>query len=91
MRILITAPVLALGLLALAGCSTTSAGRDMTLAERAVQCHGSARLVPTGRETGDVRRDYMCRSVHAPRDSNVTGNGTARSRAIDRIYMGRRN
>lgn len=91
MRTLISFPVLCLGLLALAGCTTTGDSRDMTLAERAAQCHGSARLAPTGRQTGDVRRDYMCQSAHAPRESNVVGNGTARSGAIDRILLGRRN
>ena len=91
MRVVAMTTALAAGALALAACSTSGEGRDMTMAEMSAQCHGSARLIPTGRETGDVRRDYRCRSVHAPRESNTVGDGSARSTAIDRIQMGRIN
>jgi hypothetical protein len=61
MRISIVSMVLAGGMLALGACATPTT--PLTLAERTEQCRGrDAATVPTGRETGDARQDYMCSS-----------------------------
>ena len=77
-------------MLALGACSTTDTG-GMTLAERTEQCRGMIRaeIAPTGRQTGDARNDYACRSVNARDrhdygDRNITGDASARSAATDR-------
>lgn len=98
MRTSIVYIFLAGGMLALGACSTSGEPDNWTLAERAAICRGAAstEIAPTGRQTGDVRRDYECRSVHADsaldrRDRNVRSVGAARSTAIDRVLQGRIN
>ncbi|HEV2081172.1 MAG TPA: hypothetical protein VGR32_01840 [Brevundimonas sp.] len=76
---------------AVSACAPSGAGRDLTLAEAPLRCHGGAQAAPTGRQTGDARRDYACRGAHAPREANVTRSGAARSTAIDRAQAGRIN
>jgi hypothetical protein len=93
MRVSIVSILLAGGMLALAACSTS--GEPLTLAERTEQCRGGE-VTPTGRQTGDARQDYECRTAHAGgvfdrQDRNVTGAGAARSTAIDRSLQGRIN
>lgn len=63
MRVSIVSILLAGGMLALGACASTGSG-DMTLAERIEQCR-SGEVVPTGRQTGDARADYDCRTAHA--------------------------
>lgn len=93
MRISIVSILLAGGMLALGACASVEP-RIMTLAERTDQCRGvRAEIVPTGRQTGDARHDYECRSAHAGgfldrRDRNVTGASSARSAATDRALRG---
>jgi hypothetical protein len=73
--------LLAGGMLVLGACSTSVEPRTMTLAERTSQCERvRAATVPTGRQTGNARNDYQCRSAHAPgyRPSNA-GATAARS------------
>ena len=54
--------VLAAGTLALGACSSTVEPVNLTMAERADQCHADSELVPTGQQTGDPRQDFRCRS-----------------------------
>lgn len=62
MRVSIVSICLAGGLLALGACSSTVEPVNITLAERADQCHADSELVPTGSQTGDPRKDFRCRS-----------------------------
>ncbi len=63
MRALIVSSLLAGGMLILGGCATTPAEpSNLTLAERAEQCSNGSELVPTGRQTGDVRVDFRCKN-----------------------------
>lgn len=62
MRVSIVSICLAGGFLALAACSATVEPVNLTLAERADQCHADSELVPTGSQTGDPRQDFRCRS-----------------------------
>jgi hypothetical protein len=59
----------------------------MTLAERTEQCERlRAEITPTGRETGDARQDYGCRSANG-RDRHDYGDrnlSSGRDAAIDR-------
>jgi hypothetical protein len=60
MRVSIVSILLAGGIFVLGACSTTA--EPLTLAERTEQCAGPGDdLVPTGRQTGDARRDYKCK------------------------------
>ena len=87
MRVSIVSMLLAGGLLALGACATTEP-RPMTLAERTEQCRGSG-VVPTGRQTGDARSDYKCRSsqvasgVFDRRERNIDPNA-GRAAAVRR-------
>lgn len=94
MRISIVSILLAGGMLALGACASVEP-RVMTLAERTDQCQRlRTEPVPTGRQTGDARHDYSCRSNHGlsgvfdRRDRNVTGAASARSAATDRALRG---
>ncbi len=94
MRVSIVSILLAGGMLALGACASVEPG-IMTLAERTDQCRRlHTEPVPTGRQTGDARRDYTCGSTHAGggfldrRDRNVTGASSARSAATDRALRG---
>lgn len=62
MRVSVISIGLVGGLLALGACSASVEPVNLTLAERADQCHADSELVPTGSQTGDPRRDYRCRS-----------------------------
>ncbi len=66
MRVSIVSMVLVGGMLALGGCSTVAEPGQMTLAERTEQCRQvRTDIAPTGRQTGDARNDYDCRTLHA--------------------------
>jgi hypothetical protein len=84
MRSTIISIGLAVGLLTLGACSTSVEPRTQTLAELRQQCRGE--IVPTGRQTGDARHDYDCRSRHASGAdrANNTAAGAIRSAANDR-------
>ncbi len=70
MRVSIISILLAGGMLVLGACSTTP--EPMTLAERTEQCTGRLNaLIPTGRQTGDARRDYRCKQVRHPDNRNL--------------------
>lgn len=59
MRVSLVSILLAGGTLALGACSTST--EPMTLAERTEQCRArDVSMIPTGRETGDARKDYRC-------------------------------
>ncbi len=95
MRVSTVSILLAGGMLALGACSTSVEPQNLTLAERTEQCQRlpRAEIAPTGRQTGDARQDYECRSVHAGgwhdrRDRNVGSAGAARSAATDRALRG---
>lgn len=89
MRVSVVSIFLAGGMLALGACATTET-RTMTLAERTAQCElRRAEITPTGRQTGDARQDYECRSAHGlgrhdARDRNTGNTSTGRDTAIDR-------
>lgn len=72
MRVPTLTLLLAGGALALGACSTTTGPVDMARAE-ANPCPPRSELVPTGRNTGDARRDFRCRSTHFRpfRDTNA--------------------
>lgn len=92
MRVSIVSILLAGGMIALGACSTSVDPGDLTVAERAEICRGvRGEITATGRQTGDVRQDYRCRSRHARAEANVTSDGAARSTAIDRGLQGRIN
>ncbi|NJC40264.1 hypothetical protein GGQ87_000522 [Brevundimonas alba] len=78
MRVSIVSIVLAGGMLVLGACSTVQEPDAMAVTD--ARCRGRAEAIPTGRQTGDVRQDYRCRSVHA---SNYRPN-SGRNVAIDR-------
>lgn len=77
MRVSIVSILLAGATLALGACASTASG-PMTLAERTEQCRSGA-IVPTGRQTGDARADYNCRTSHV-----TSGVFDTRERNIDR-------
>lgn len=89
MRVSILSIVFAGGLLALGACSPLDRP-EMTLAERAEQCERTgAQVVPTGRQTGNARNDYDCRSRHAPSyRPSTTGSGGPRSVGQARALRG---
>ncbi len=82
--------LLAGGALALGACSATTAPVDMARAE-ANPCPPRSELVPTGRNTGDARQDFKCRSRHynPVRDTNARNAASYRNQAIDRALSGR--
>lgn len=86
MRASLISVLLAGGMLALGACSASVQGSPMTLAERTEQCARVVRaeLVPTGRQTGDARNDYDCRSPHVARPDRVRYASAQRNHAIDR-------
>jgi len=93
MRVSIVSILLSGGMLALGACGTSVEPRALTLAERTEQCRAvRAGIVPTGRQTGDARNDYACRTVHAgdrhDRGDRKVGSSTGRSVAIDRALKG---
>ena len=76
--------LLAGGALALGACSATVEPVNLTLAERADQCHADSELVPTGSQTGDPRKDFRCRSGghtrgNASESAGVVGYGAQTS------------
>lgn len=93
MRVSIVSILLSGGVLALGACGTSGEPRPMTLAERTEQCRAvRADIAPTGRQTGDARDDYACRSAHAAdrhdRGDRKIGSAAGRSVAIDRALKG---
>lgn len=89
MRVSIVSILLAGSLVALGACGTSPEPVNLTQAERAEVCGRVARakITPTGRETGDVRNDYACGSVHATNAFDTRdrrAEGPSRSRAVDR-------
>jgi len=85
MRVSIVSILLAGGILTLGACASADPS-PMTLADRTDQCQRiRAETVPTGRQTGDARQDYRCRSRHASvtREGRVPYDGT-RNAAVDR-------
>lgn len=85
MRVSIVAIILAGGMLALGACASVDRS-PMSLAERTEHCERQrSGIEPTGRETGDARQDYRCRSFHAnaPREGRPAYAGS-RNAAIDR-------
>jgi hypothetical protein len=91
MRVSLVFSLLVGGMLALAACSTSVDPRTMTVAERTEQCRNMirAKIIPTGRQTGDARHDYECTSIHARPDMpNVVSGASARSTATDRALRG---
>lgn len=87
MRVSIVSILLAGGMLAMGACASLEPS-NLTLAEQTARCPGiGSRAVPTGRETGNVRQDYRCESVHARAnrgDNGVSDAGAQRSAAVDR-------
>lgn len=93
MRVSIVSILLSGGMLALGACSASVEAGALTRAERAEQCRAvRADIAPTGRQTGDARNDYACRSVHArdrhDRGDRKVGSAAGRSAAIDRALKG---
>lgn len=94
MRVPTVSILLVGGVLALGACSTSGEPVNLTRAERAEICRGAnpARITPTGRQTGDVRRDYDCRGIPAggwsDRSDRNVGNGRAQSAAINKALGG---
>lgn len=91
MRVSIVSILLTGGMLALGACSTAREPINLTLAEQEQICHGVSRvqIIPTGRQTGDIRKDYECRAIHGlgyldRGERGIVGAGAARSAAIDR-------
>lgn len=90
MRVPTLTLVLAGGLLVLGACAPTTAPVEIAL-DGSVKCGIGGEPRPTGRNTGDLRRDYECRGVHANpyRDTNASNAGTGRNAAINRALSGR--
>lgn len=96
MRVPTTSILLTGAIIALGACSTSGETVNLTQAQRAEVCRGAARaeITPTGRQTGEVRHDYECRSVHGGvgyldrRDRNIPNRETGRARAINRAFGG---
>jgi len=95
MRVSTVSLLLAGGALALGACSTSGEPINLTQAQRAEICGDIARyrITPTGRQTGEVRRDYECSSVHGggysdSRDRNIPNGSAARSSATSRALGG---
>jgi hypothetical protein len=91
MRVSIVSVFLAGGILALGACSTAGEPPTMTLAERTRQCERviGNELVPSGRETGNPRNDYDCRSRHAASyRPSTSGSGGPRSVGAARALRG---
>lgn len=84
--------LLAGGMLALGACSTSVEPVNLTMAERAAQCSADSELVPTGRQSGDLRQDYRCRSgghSRPVRESGATRAGERQAaHAVDRVLRG---
>ena len=83
MRVSIVSIILAGGMLALGACATADS-TPMTLAELADKCQRTG-VVPTGRQTGDARQDYRCRSIQATTYGHGSQNSAERASARDKI------
>ena len=96
MRVPMTSVLLSGAMIALGACSTSGETVNLTQAQRAEVCRGvnRAEITPTGRQTGEVRHDHECRSVHVGlghfdrRDRNIPNRDADRSRAINRAFGG---
>ena len=89
MRVPTLTLVLAGGLMVLGACAPTTAPVELAL-DGSVKCGNGGEPRPTGRNTGDLRRDYECRGVHANayRDTNAANASSGRNRAITRALNG---
>lgn len=96
LRVSLASLLSAAALLSVAACAEVTDVSHLTIAERNEICGGVPRteVVATGRKTGELRRDYRCRGIHAGgyrdrQDRNVESAAGARNAAIDRMQRGR--